>query len=143
MDKQTSAARALLEAYAAEVAEDPEMAADLIEGETGFFEALDSIIEAYQRDGELIEGITAREAMLKQRKQRLKGRQGRWKAIMQQGMAIVGLAKVQRPAATLGITRKAPQLEVVNEPKVPTEYFSRPDPKIDMAKLKASPYNVR
>ena len=139
LDQQASAARALIDAYRAEVEDDPELASDLLEGETEFFEALDAVLDLYNRDGELITGIDERSKLLAQRKQRIKARQGRFKAMMGQALTIAQLQKAERPEGTIGITRVAPKLTIEDETQVPTAYFERPDPKVSLKAIKASP----
>lgn len=119
---EIEAAKALRAVLAAD-AEDAELYADMIEGETSLFEMIDAVYANIQLDQELLDGIKARENDLAIRKARVEERIGWRKAKIEQAILIFG-EKIERPEATFSLAQRQPKLIVSDdESQIPTRFF--------------------
>lgn len=119
-------------------AEDAELLADMIEGETSLFEMIDAVVDRIGQEQELIDGIQKRQDELSARKDRIRYRQGGYKAMIEQAMSILDAKKLERPEVTLSLSKRAPKLVIYDESAVPAQYFKRQDPAIDKKGLTAA-----
>ncbi len=137
---EIKAAEAVKAAIRAEIAEDGEtdeqLLQDMIEGETDVFEMLDRLAELVAEDQELVDGISNREADLRERKSRIKFRQGRRRAYIEQAMTVMEAKKLERPEATLSLSKRADRLVIVEEADIPSQFWKPGDPVLDKAGLK-------
>jgi hypothetical protein len=118
-------------------ADDAELLADMIEGETSLFEMVARVVNAIHQDQELLDGIADREHTLKERKERIRYRQAGMKAKIEQALLIFGERKMELPEATLSLTRRAPKLVITDESAVPSQFWKRGDPTLDKTGLLA------
>lgn len=135
--REIQAAKALKTALGAD-AEDLELLHDMIEGETELLEMVDGVVDHIQQDQEIIDGIGLREHDLKERKTRIKSRQARLKAMVEQVFLILEETKIERPEVTLGTRKNADKIIVTEEEKVPTQYWKTGEPTLDKKKLNAA-----
>lgn len=133
--REIEAAKALKAALGAD-AEDADLLEGMIEGETSLFEMLALVLDAVEREEELLSGIAARENVLKERKERIRYRQAGLKAKIEQAILIFG-EKVELPEATLSLSKRAPKLLITNESQIPSQFWKRGDPVLDKAGLTA------
>ncbi len=116
--------------------DDPELLADTLEGETTFFDVVDSALEIIQNDQAIIEGLKALIDKFDTRKRRKMERVKRIRAFLEMFIDGAGLAKVERAGATLSIA-DLPILPIVeDEEKLPSKYWKTPPPVIDKAAIK-------
>ena len=118
-----------------EYAEDGDLLQDMIEGETSLFEMIDLVVDRIGQEQELIDGIQKRQDELAARKERIRYRQAGLKAMIEQAMQIMDAKKLERPEATLSLSKRAPKLVIYDEAEVPGQFFKRQDPKIDRKSL--------
>jgi hypothetical protein len=135
ISREIEAAKALKASLGVD-AEDAELLADMVEGETSLFELLTRVLDAIEREDELINGIAAREAQLKERKERIRYRQAGLKAKVEQAILIFG-EKVELPEATLYLSKRGPKLLITDEAAIPSQFWKRGDPTLDKAGLLA------
>lgn len=135
--REIEAAKALKIALGAD-AEDAELLRDMIEGETSLYEMIDGVVNLVREDDELLEGIAKREQDIKDRKERIRYRQAGRKAKIEQAMIILEARKLERPEATLSLSRRAAKLVITDESEVPTQFFKRQDPVLDKKGLAAA-----
>lgn len=131
---EIEAAKALRLALGSD-ADDAELLSDMIEGETSLFEMIDLVLDVIQQDQELLDGITSRMDALRDRKERIRYRQAGRKAMIEQAMSIFGERKLERPEATLSLSKRADRLEIYDESEIPSQFFKRSDPVIDKKSL--------
>lgn len=138
LKKAALAAESLLKSWKDEIADDDDLAEDLIEGETDLKELAAKVLNQFNRDGELIAGIGERESALKIRKARLKARQARLKAMLGIALTITGRKSLELPEATISKRKGTRKLEVTEESEIPSQYFKKQDPVLDNAGLTAA-----
>jgi hypothetical protein len=116
-------------------ADDDTLLADSIEGETSFFEIVDVVLDR-MTDAEVnIEGVEVVAKALSGRKARYEQRLKSDRATLEQAMTIAGLAKIERPTATLSLSNRPPSLTVTEESEIPAEFWKAGDPTLDRKKL--------
>lgn len=135
--REIEAAKALKIALGTD-SEDLELLHDMIEGETELFEMMDGVVDHIQRDDELLTGIAAREHDLKERKTRIKSRQSRLKAMIEQVFLILGEKKIERPEVTLSMRKNPDKVIITKESDIPTQYWKVGDPTLNKKELNAA-----
>lgn len=112
---------------------DEDLLADMIEGETDFPEMIDRLLAERAEDLILLKGIEAITADLDVRSVRIKKRIELKKALIEQAMSIAEIDRIERPAATLSMSKRAPKVEILEEADIPFAYFKAPPPVLDRA----------
>ena len=111
--------------------------ADMLVGETDIDRIVLRIHEQIARDEEMLVGITARQASLVERKERIKTRSVAAKAAIGKFLRAAMLPKLELPEVTYSVRDGKPSLVVVDPAAVPAEYQrvkAEPDkPKINAA----------
>lgn len=136
ISREIEAAKTLKLALGAD-ADDAELLADMVEGETSLFELAAIVVDGIAKDQELIDGIVSREGQLKERKERIRHRQNGRKAKLEQALLVFGTRKMELPEATLSLSARADKLVIYDESQVPSQFWKRGDPELDKASLKA------
>lgn len=137
INAEIEAAKALKLALG-EHAEDGDLLQDMIEGQTSLFEMIDAVVDQIGKEQELIDGIQKRQDELAARKERIRYRQAGFKAMIEQAMTIIETKKLERPEATLSLSKRADKLVIYDEAEVPAQFFKRQDPVIDKKSLTAA-----
>lgn len=96
--------------------------ADMIDGETDISRIVARLYGQLASDGELIAGITERQADLAERKRRLTDRIAACKATIGQFLRAAMLTKLELPEATISVRDGKPGLSIVSPDAVPAEY---------------------
>jgi hypothetical protein len=135
--REAQAVKALRESMAV-LNEDDALLADTIEGETGLFEMIDSLLARRASDLVMIEGTKAVVADLEARTERFKRRIEADRALIEQAMMIAELPKIERPCATLSLSARAPRVEITTEADIPAEFWKAGEPTLDRKALKAA-----
>lgn len=133
------AVRAHLEAVLGDDLDD-QTALDTIDGETDAADILDRLIWIAQQDQHHIDAIKEHEAALKLRRQRMEARVDANKAAMLSVLDAAGVAKVQRPCATLTRRNGSPSVVITDEDAVPSQlcqFRKVPDKKAIKAQIDA------
>lgn len=134
--RQTEAAKGLLATLRADgAADDAELVADAVEGETGLHEAIEAALAEID-ECEVVEvGAKAKAQMYAGRAAAAKSRRERIKAMIEQALMTIDLEGPMRlPGATLSLSKRAPDLVVGDESLIPSRFFveqERPAPKLD------------
>jgi hypothetical protein len=126
---------ALLADFRDMIADDPDLALDLAEGQTNAMEIIDALILADGLDTELAAGAKTAKDIIDQRKKRFEVRIERRRAIIERFMLIMDQKKLERPGATISLAKRKLTIEVVDESALPSEFFTKPDPVVDKKKL--------
>lgn len=101
---------------------DEQLFLDMLEGETDLFRIVGRIHEQTARDDEMLVGIAAREANLKERKQRIGERVKASKAVIGKFLRAAQLARLELPEVTYSVRDGKPSLVVTDADAVPDEY---------------------
>ena len=113
---------------------------DSLDGETDAADILDRLIWMAQQDQHHIDAIKEHEAALKLRRQRMEARVDANKAAMLSVLDAAGVAKVQRPCATLTRRNGSPSVVITDEDAVPSQlcqFRKVPDKKAIKAQIDA------
>ena len=138
LQRETEAARLLIENYKAVIADDEDARLDLIEGETSLLEAIDAMLARMTELMGYEDGIDAAIDDLKSRKARFATQQDRIRGLLQHAMMVADLRKVERPIGTVSLRAVAPQLVVTEEADIPVEYWTPAEPKLNKRRLLAA-----
>jgi hypothetical protein len=111
---------------------------DSIEGETSLLEAIDRLLLTIAEASGLANGAHDAAEALSARAARLEKRAEAARRLIEQALMIAELDKLERPAATLSMVRRAPKLEVAEEADIPAEFWKLGDPKLDKKALLAA-----
>jgi Siphovirus Gp157 len=138
--RETEAAKALLAGMRETIGEgDMALLADTIEGETNLLESIDVALSEIDETEVLISGLKEKEGQFSQRRRAMEERVRRFRALIEQAMAITEQGRLRRPSATLTLRRLPPDVVVTTEADIPAEFFvpqPPPPPKLDKAALK-------
>ncbi len=118
--------------------EDQDLLAGMIEGETGYFEAIDKVLGLLAETQMLIDGVAERAAALAARKQAFERRELAIRAALLRSMESTGLRTIQRAVATLSLGSKAVSAIVTDEAAIPKDYKTPQPDKLDKRKLLAA-----
>lgn len=133
---ELEAVQELRASYAAIMADDPDAAADIIEGETSLFDVFDRMIAHNVTDKAMAEACDRAIADMEARRKRFTDRIDRRRVLIEQAMLIADVSKVERPLATLSLTTRQPSIIVLDEAAIPADFWKAGEPKLDKALLK-------
>jgi hypothetical protein len=102
--------------------DDDTLFADMVEGETDLFAIVGRLHQRIASDGELIAGITERQADLAERKRRLTDRTVATKAAIGQFLRAAMIPKIELPEATYSVRDGKSSLKIVDVDAVPEAY---------------------
>lgn len=117
---------------------DDQLLLDTIEGETALFEIIDALVLRMAETRGLAAGVDGMISTLQARKERLEKRAETDRALIEQALMIAELEKLERPGATLFLSRRAPKIEVQTEADIPAEFWEAQPPKLDRKALLAA-----
>lgn len=106
-----------------EIAEDVELLADSIEGETGLYKILERALSARQEADMMAVAIKERETALKTRRERYEQQSDAYKALMLNMMQYASQDKVTLTEATLSITKPRTSVCVEDANQLPQGYY--------------------
>ncbi len=135
LNKELNAA-ITLKASLADMADDVELIADMIEGETDLNEMIGAVFLSIDEDEILVTGIDARTLELSDRKLRLKKRIDAKRASIEQAMSIGEIKKIEAATFTLSLKKVAAGLVINDESIIPTAYWKPQDPRLDKKAVK-------
>lgn len=107
-----------------DIAEDVELFADTLEGQTGLYEILEKALSARQEADMMVSAIKEREAALEARRKRYEAQSSAYKALMLSLMQHASQDKVTLITATLSISKGRTSVEVDNEDELPQGFFA-------------------
>jgi len=138
--QQTEAAKVMVAAIKEGFGdEDLQFFCDAVEGETDLYEAIDAVLAEIDESEVLITGLKEKEGQFTLRRRALEERVKRLRSLIEQAMAVSEQERLRRPAATLTLKRLPPDVVVLSEPDIPSEFFvpqPPPAPKLDKKALK-------
>lgn len=107
-----------------DIAEDVQLFADTLEGQTGLYEILEKALSARQEADMMVSAIKERETALEARRKRYETQSAAYKALMLSLMQYASQDKVTLVAATLSISKGRTSVEVENEDDLPQGTYS-------------------
>jgi len=116
-------------------ANDPVLMLDMIEGETSLLEAIDKLLVGIAETQGLEAGARSAAAAIVARAERFAKRAEEARGLIEQALAVAELDKLERPAATLSLVRRAPKVEIAEEAEIPAEFWKPGDPRLDKKAL--------
>jgi hypothetical protein len=122
-------------------ADDAELVADSIEGETSLLEAIEAALAEIDEEEVHIVGLKAKEEAFAERRRKKEAKVERVKALIEQAMMVTEQFSMKLPTATLTLAKRAPSLIVTNEADIPVKFWieqERPAPKLDKKALLAA-----
>ena len=141
LHKEMEAARALREALGAspnpenrpfdDDAVDQELVRDMLEGETNLNEMIAQTVQSLDEDMILEIGLKEIVGALRQRHERIKKRIENKRAAIEQAMLIAERKTMELPTMTITLKDKPAALVVVDESRIPGDYWQPQDPKLD------------
>lgn len=117
---------------------DDQLLSDTIEGETGLFELIDALLVRMDENGAMAAGLAAVIEGHEVRRARFLKRVDADRALIEQAFMIAEIETVERPGATLFLSRRAPKVEISTEADIPAEFWKAADPTLDRKALLAA-----
>lgn len=140
--RQTEAVRDLLHAIAdAGEADDQELIADAVEGQTDLHEAIEAALDEIDECEAIAAGLKVKENEFEQRRVAVETRIARVRAAIERAMVTLDLPSLRLTTATLSVAKRKPQPVIVNEAEIPARFFVQPPappPKLDKMALAAA-----
>ena len=135
LTRQTNAVLALKAEFGELMAEDEDLASDLIEGETGFREVVTAALIRIGEDEAFAAAKKETANQIWDGAKRLETRVEKLKAAIALAMEIAGEPKVPTSAGTVSLGDKPITAIVTQEADIPSEFWIEQDPKLDKAAL--------
>lgn len=125
LDEQAKAASGIMDVLrSSDLHDDAELVKDTIEGQTDFLEAIDLAIEEIDNCEIIIDGCKEKEGQLSARRHRAEDRRNKLRAAIEQALMIAEIGeKIQRPTATVTLSKRKPALAIDDESKIPAQFF--------------------
>ena len=123
-----------------ELAEDEQLRADMLEGETDLHTVLERLLGVEREANSLMGAVKARIDDLQARKARAERRKDAMRGLMLKLLQSAGLPKAALTEATISVTKGRDSVEIVNEAAVPKRFLkvvSSPDKTLIKAALDA------
>ena len=132
--REAEAVAALRESLASIELDEGEVA-DLIEGETSLFEAIDKLLVRMVDAHLMLDGIKTAVERLQARKERFERVVETNRALIEQAMLIADVQKIDRPTHGLTLAKRPAKVEVIDEAAIPARFWVASDPKLDKRAL--------
>lgn len=135
LDIEAEAAASLLANLRTALDEDETLKLDMLEGETGLLEAVDSALDRLQEIDSFADAIKARMDDLRARKERLTRQADMIRAALASAMEMAEVKKLERPEATISVKAVPASAVVLDELEIPSDYWTPQPPKLDKRAL--------
>ena len=106
-----------------EIAEDPDLRLDTLEGETELFEVLAVVLSDIRQAAAMVMATEMRISDLKARRDRYEAQERGWRKFAKELMDTANLRKVMLPEATLSIRNGQPSVRITDEKVLPENYW--------------------
>jgi len=134
LSKQAVAAAELLAALGDD-AQDEELAHDMIEGETDFFEAVERVLSEIDECEIMQAGIKDMQKRLSDRLARVSGRADRLRGLIDQAFQMAEIKSHKFASATISTKAVPRKLIVTDESQIPARFYEPQPPKLDRKAL--------
>jgi len=134
LNRQAVAAAELLAALGDD-AQDDDLAHDMIEGETDFFEAVERVLSEIDECEILTAGIKDMQKRLSDRLARVSGRADRLRGLIDQAFQMAEIKSHKFASATISAKAIPRKLIVTDESQIPARFYEPQPPKLDRKAL--------
>lgn len=134
LNRQAFAAAELLAALGDD-AQDDDLAHDMIEGETDFFEAVERVLSEIDECEILTAGIKDMQKRLSDRLARVSGRADRLRGLIDQAFQMAEIKSHKFASATISTKAVPRKLIVTDESQIPARFYKPQPPKLDRKAL--------
>jgi len=138
LERETEAARVLLEQIREVCGDDETLIADTIEGETSLFELIAKVDAAELDDQAAVIGLDAMIDKLDARKRRIKAAIETKRTLIANALSVVGKKSHKTALGSISISKSAPIAIVTDESQIPARFWTPQPPKLDKAALNAA-----
>ena len=135
LTRQTNAVLALKAEFGELMAEDEDLAADMIDGETGFREVVTAALIQIGEDEAFAAAKKEMADDIRDGAKRLEARVERIKTAIARAMEVAGEPRVPTTAGTVSLGDKPITAIITQEADIPSEFWIEQDPKLDKAAL--------
>lgn len=136
LERERRAAEALRDTLSKMPEIDESTLRDTIEGETGLHESIAEVVALLTTCEALRAGLIAKIAEFDARLARYEGRIDFLRSAIEQAMVIGELTKLELPEATLSLGRRAANVVITDEARVPAKFWKPSEPTLDRKALK-------
>jgi hypothetical protein len=137
--KEAAAAKSLRESLQSLGETDADLLADMVEGETSFMEAVDAILARIDADRALVVGTDKAISDLEARRERFAKRIETSRALLEQAIMVAEIEeKIERPTATIFLTRRPAKVEITDEAAIPSQFWKAAAPALDKKAVAAA-----
>jgi len=134
LSRQAVAAAELIRALGDD-ANDEALSHDMIEGETGFFEAVERALDEIGECEIVAAGIKDMQGNLSQRLSRTNLRADRLRGLIDQAFQLAEVKTHKFPGATISTKKVPPKLIVTDEAAIPAQFYKPQPPSLDKTAL--------
>lgn len=114
---------------------DEDLNHDMVEGETGLFEAIEVALDEIRECDIQASGIKDKVEQLSKRKTRVTKRKDHLKGLIEQAFAVAEIKAHKFPCETLTVKSTPPKLIVTDEAVIPSKFWEKQPPKLDRSEL--------
>lgn len=136
LERERRAAEALRETLSKMPDMDEETTRDTIEGETDLHGAIAGVVRLLTDTEVQVEGLTAIIEKMQARLKRYEDRRNFLRSAVEQAMVIGELPNLELPEATLSLGRRAANVVITDEARVPAKFWKPSEPTLDRKALK-------
>ena len=136
---EVEAARILVDGLKLVQDGDQALLLDAVEGETNLLEAVDAILDEIDEIEVLVSGLREKEHQFVERRRAMEDRLKRFRSLIEQAMAISEQTTLRRPTATLTLRKLPPDVVVLAEADIPSDFYVEqppPPPKLNKGALR-------
>lgn len=111
---------------------------DMVEGETGLFEAIDAALAEIDECDVIAAGCSEKEAQFAARRAKATARIERLRGLIEQAMLVADLPSLKTEVATLTVKAVPPKPIYDDEAAIPAEFWRQSAPVLDKTKIVAA-----
>lgn len=119
-------------------ADDAELVADAIEGQTSLLEAIAAALDEIDECDVIEKGCKAKSDEYSTRAANAKARRERIRAAIEQAMVLTEQPSLRLASATVSVARRPPGLVIANEADIPARFWDAQPPTLDKKALLAA-----
>lgn len=138
LKEQTRLAQGLLQTFANILVDDEQAAADMIEGETSLDEAMSKAVKRIAALETMDTALTLMAEQIGARRSRLKAQGDSLRTAITIALEATHTKRLELPFATVSRRVVPPKAQIITEAEIPSQFWKRADPKVDMRALLAA-----
>mgnify|MGYP000063484472 CR=1 FL=1 len=138
LKEQTRLAQGLLQTFANILVDDEQAAADMVEGETDLAAAIEMAVHRIASIDAMDTTLALMGERIAARRSRLNAQGDSLRTAITIALEATNTKRLELPFATVSRRVVPPKAQVITESEIPTQFWKRPDPKVDMRALLAA-----